>query len=54
MELHSIFISQGQYSIKGLHFVVEALPLVLEEFPNSKIYISGKDITKSNSLKEFF
>jgi len=25
-EKHSIFISQGSYSIKGLHFILEAMP----------------------------
>ena len=51
-EKHSIFLSQGQYPIKGLHYVLEAMPLILKKFPQTKVYISGKDITKSDSIKD--
>ena len=51
-EKYSIFLSQGQYPIKGLHYVLEAMPLILKKFPQSKVYISGKDITKSDSIKD--
>lgn len=51
-EKYSIFLSQGQYPIKGLHYMLEAMPLVLKKYPNSKVYISGKDITKSDSIKD--
>lgn len=51
-EKYSVFLSQGQYSIKGLHYVLEALPMILNRFPSSKIYISGKDITKSDTVKD--
>lgn len=48
----SIFISQGAYSIKGLHYVLEALPLILEKYSETKVYIAGEDITLSNTLKK--
>lgn len=51
-EKHSIFLSQGQYPIKGLHYMLEAIPLILKKFPKAKVYISGKDITKSDSIKD--
>jgi glycosyltransferase involved in cell wall biosynthesis len=51
-EKHSIFLSQGQYPIKGLHFVIETLPIILKEYPDTKVYISGKDITKSENIKD--
>ncbi|WP_313449042.1 glycosyltransferase [Streptococcus parasuis] len=51
-EKHSIFLSQGQYPIKGLHYMLEAMPLILKKFPQAKVYISGKDITKSDSIKD--
>ncbi|OKP57838.1 glycosyl transferase family 1 [Bacillus cereus] len=47
---YSIFVSQGSYPIKGLHFVIEAMPLVLRKYPNAKLYIGGQDITKSNTF----
>lgn len=51
-ETYSIFLSQGQYPIKGLHYMLEAMPLILKKFPQAKVYISGKDITKSDSIKD--
>lgn len=51
-ERYSVFLAQGHYSIKGLHYMLEALPIILTSFPKTKIYISGNDITKSKSLKE--
>jgi len=51
-EKHSIFVSQGQYPIKGLHYVLEAMPLILKRFPDTKLYVGGKDIVKTNTLKD--
>lgn len=51
-EKHSIFLSQGQYSIKGLHYVLEAMSSVLKEFPGTKIHIAGKDITKDDTFRD--
>jgi glycosyltransferase involved in cell wall biosynthesis len=51
-ERNSIFVSQSSYPIKGIHLMLEAMPLILKTFPNTKLYISGYDITKSDTLKE--
>ena len=51
-EEFSIFVSQGSYPIKGLHFVLEALPLILMKFPGTKLYIGGSNIIKSETLVE--
>ena len=42
-ERHSIFVSQGNYPIKGLHMALEALALVKQEFPDAKLYTTGAD-----------
>lgn len=44
-EKRSIFISQASYPLKGLHQVLQAMPLVLKYYPDTKIYVAGKDIT---------
>ncbi|WP_107942065.1 glycosyltransferase family 4 protein [Metasolibacillus fluoroglycofenilyticus] len=49
-EKKSIFLSQAHYPIKGLHFLIKALPIIIEKFPETKVYISGKDFTKSTSF----
>lgn len=51
-EKYSIFISQGTYPIKGLHIILEALPIVLTKFPDTKLYVGGHNITKTKSLKD--
>lgn len=51
-EPYSIFVSQGSYPIKGFHYVLEAMPAILKQFPRAKVYVAGGDITKAESLKD--
>ena len=41
---YSIFLSQANYPIKGLHYLLKAVALIKDEFPNVKIYVGGEDI----------
>lgn len=41
MERHSIYIGNGYYALKGVHFVVEALPQLIKEYPDIKVYVAG-------------
>ena len=38
---HTIFLSQGHYPIKGFHKMLEAFPLVLRHYPDTRIILSG-------------
>jgi len=51
-EKHSIFISQGSYPIKGLHFMLEAMPSIIKKYPDVKLYVGGNNITKSDTIKD--
>lgn len=51
IEEHSIFVSQGTYPIKGLHYMLEALPIILEKYPKAKLYVGGVDISNGDGLK---
>ena len=51
-ERHSIFVSQGTYPIKGLHFILEAMPQIIKRFPDTYLYVAGGDITKRETLKD--
>ena len=51
-EPYSIFISQGNYPIKGAHYMIEALALLKKEFPSARLIIAGDNITKHATLKE--
>lgn len=46
MQPHRIFLSQAGSPIKGLHKLMDALPLVLREFPDAEVYVGGEDLTR--------
>lgn len=50
---HTIFISQAEYPIKGLHQVLKAMPLILRHYPNATLRIAGNDITKNITFRNF-
>lgn len=51
-EKHSIFLSQGDYPIKGLHYMLKAMPLILKEYPDTKVYVAGSCIVKQQTFKD--
>lgn len=42
---HTIFVSQAGYAIKGLHKLLEAMPIVLRNYPDAKVFVAGSDPT---------
>lgn len=42
---HTIFFSQANNPLKGLHFLLRALSIVKERYPDVKLNIAGRDIT---------
>lgn len=50
-EKHSIFVSQCGYPIKGFHLMLEAMADIVREFPDAKLYVTGKDPLRA-SLKD--
>lgn len=53
-EKYSMFMSQAAYPVKGLHYMLEAMPLILKRFPESKLYVAGPEIIKSDTIKQRF
>lgn len=51
-ERHSIFVSQATYPIKGFHFMLQALPTLLKAYPDTHVYVSGKDLTSTRRLMD--
>ena len=51
-EKYTIFMSQGSYPVKGLHYVLEALALIKKRYPQVKLYIGGSSLESPKSLKE--
>ena len=49
---HALFLSQGNIPLKGAHFVIEALKLVVKKYPDTMLYIAGDKITAYESFKD--
>ena len=41
---HTVFVSQGDYPLKGLHFMLLAMPEILESFPDAHLYVAGDSL----------
>lgn len=49
---HSIFLSQGDYPLKGLHYMLLALPEIVARYPDVKVYVAGDNLTAYGTLKQ--
>ena len=49
---HSIFCSSGEYPVKGLHYVLEALHIVSKVYPDVKLKVSGANPFPKKDLLE--
>lgn len=49
---HSIFISQGDYPLKGLHYMLLAMPRILAKHPDAKVYVAGNSLVGYETLKQ--
>lgn len=43
---HTIFVSQASYAVKGLHFLLKALPAIFNRYPDTEVYIAGNNPTE--------
>ena len=50
IERHSIFISQGSNPIKGLHYAIQGLIEIKEDFPKVKLYVAGQNLLKNREF----
>ena len=48
---HSLFLTQMNYPVKGFHFLLKALPAVLEQYPDTMVYVAGDNIVETPNLK---
>lgn len=52
VERYTLFVSQGHYQLKGLHQLIKAVHLLIEEFPSIKIQVAGSDIIHLQGYKQ--
>ncbi len=43
-ERHSLFLGQGDYPLKRMHFVLEAMERLLPDYPDLKLYVAGNSV----------
>ena len=46
---HRLFLSQGHYPLKGAHILMEALPDVLKQYPDTTVHIAGGNVLRGNT-----
>ena len=51
-EPYSIFLSQGDYPLKGFHYLLRALPKVIEQFPDVHVYVAGSNIIEVGTFQD--
>lgn len=49
---HSIFVSQGDYPLKGLHYLLLAMPGILAKYPDARAYVAGNSLVGCRTLKQ--
>lgn len=51
-EPYTVFVSQGDYPLKGLHYLLRALPIIREQYPQVKAAVAGDCLVSDKSLKD--
>lgn len=49
---YGIFVSQGDYPLKGFHYVLQALPEALKEYPEAYVMVAGNSVMGNRTWKE--
>lgn len=53
MERHSVYVGNGYFALKGLHFVIMALPQLIREYPDVKVYVAGYKPYEAKDSRSF-
>jgi glycosyltransferase involved in cell wall biosynthesis len=49
---HSIFVSQGDYPIKGIHYMLLAMPGILARYPDATLNVAGNNLIRRSNWKD--
>lgn len=50
---HSIFIGQVYYPIKGFHYLLQALPIIVRRYPDTHVYVAGQNFLDIESKDSY-
>lgn len=51
-EKHSLFINQNYAPFKGLHLALQAMPLILQQYPDARLYVPDEEPKTAITLLE--
>lgn len=51
---HTLYVGNGYYALKGLQYVIEALPQLIREYPDIKVYVAGVKPFEENDKRPFY
>ena len=51
---HTLFLPQGDYPVKGMHFALEALALLKRTFPDVRLLTTGQDPRKTGWRRTYY
>ena len=51
-EKYSIFVSQGSSPLKGLNVLIQAMGMLIAEYPEIKLYIAGNNFIANHTMKQ--
>ena len=49
---YSIFLSQGDYPLKGFHYLLKAMPMVLAQYPEAQVFVAGNNILRNETWQD--
>lgn len=49
---NTLFVSQGHYPLKGLHWAIKAISLLVKDIPDIHLYVGGPNIVAFSSMYE--
>lgn len=47
---YTLLVTQANYPIKGAHFLIEAFSIIVKEYPESMLYITGHDVLSTDRI----
>lgn len=49
---HAVFVSQADYPLKGLHYLLTAAPRLLKQYPDLEIWVAGNSLVRYETWKD--
>ncbi|MBO4323579.1 MAG: glycosyltransferase family 4 protein [Clostridia bacterium] len=54
IDRHSVYVGNGYFALKGLHYMLMAMPSLIREYPDIKLYVAGVSPIDKNDKRPIF